>query len=110
MRTLYLAFIFSVSCASLYAQPPVNDECNSALYLANTTSWCSDPGEFSNLNATPFSGNEPANNCFLQYDNEVWFSFTPQTPAIYISVSGLVNNLGTLQNPGIGIFEGTCNN
>src|SRR5687767_13983376 len=109
MRTLYLAFIFSITCASLFAQP-INDECNSATYLANTTSWCSAPGEFSNLNATPFSGTEPSNNCFLQYENEVWFSFTPQTPAIYISVSGLVKNLGTLQNPGIGIFEGTCNN
>jgi gliding motility-associated-like protein len=93
---------------SLKAQP-VNDECTTAIHLANTDSWCSEPGAYTNVNGTPYTGPPPMNNCFLDYENEVWFTFIPQTPAIYIKVSGAVNSLGTLRNPAIGVFEGPCN-
>lgn len=107
MRTIYFVIFLLISVASLFAQP-VNDECTTAVHLSNTNSWCSSPGAYTNVNGTPFSGNEPSNNCFLEYENEVWFTFIPQTPAIYIRVSGAVNNLGTLRNPAIAIFEGPC--
>ncbi|MDX1409961.1 MAG: hypothetical protein R3330_17550, partial [Saprospiraceae bacterium] len=34
----------------------------------------------------------------------------PTAPAIVIEVNGAVNNLGTMQGPGIFLFTGTCNN
>ncbi len=109
MRTIYLGLFFVVSVIALRAQP-VNDECSTAFHLPNTDSWCSEPGAYTNVNATPFTGPQPPdNNCFLGYNNEVWFTFIPQTPAIYIRVSGLVNSLGTVRSPGIGIFSGSCN-
>ena len=107
MRISLLLYSLIIYGASLVAQP-VNDECVTAFHLANSVSWCSDPGEFTNVNGTPYSGPPPANNCFLDYQNEVWFTFIPQMPAIYVKVSGAVNSLGTLRNPAIAIFEGPC--
>jgi len=93
---------------SLHAQP-VNDECTTAIHLPSTESWCSNAGAYTNVNGTPYTGPPPSGaNCFLQYNNEVWFTFIPQTPALYIKVSGAVNGLGTLRNPAIGVFEGPC--
>lgn len=108
MRTLYLIVFSALFATTLFSQP-VNDECTTAIHLPSTETWCSEPAEFTNVNATPFSGNVPANNCFVQMDNEVWFTFIPLTPAVYIKVSGAVNGLGTLQNPAVAVFEGTCN-
>lgn len=109
MRIIYLLFLFVLPGLSAIAQP-VNDECLSSIFLSDTDHWCSEPGEFSNVNGTPHTGPQPSQTCFLQYQNEVWFSFRANAPAVYVKISGLVNNLGTLTNPGIGIFEGPCNN
>lgn len=108
MRTLYLVLFIAITAGSLFAQP-VNDECVTALHIPQTDSWCSGPGAYTNVNATPFSGSQPG-GCFLQFENEVWFTFIPQTPALYVRISGAVANLGTLQNPAVAIFEGSCNN
>jgi len=109
MRILYLVLSFAVFGARLMAQP-INDECITAFHLPKTDSWCSDPEQYTNVNATPFSGPNPNNSCFLTFKNEVWFTFIPQTPAIYFKLSGLVNGLGTLRSPSISVFEGPCNN
>ncbi len=109
MKTIYLVFFLALSATAVFAQP-VNDECLTAIHISNTDNWCSDPGAYSNVNATAFSVNIPSNNCFLQLQNEVWFTFIPQTPAIYFKISGAVNNLGTLRNPAIAVFEGSCSN
>src|SRR5687768_10756258 len=103
MRTIFLSFILIISATSLFAQP-IYDECTTAIHLPNTDSWCSNPGAYTNVNATPYSGTLPPTSCFLQVQNEVWFTFRPQTPAIYFKISGNVNGLGTLRNPGIAIF------
>lgn len=108
MRTIYLVLWFLASGIALYGQP-INDECITAFHIPNTDQWCSEPAAYTNVNATPFSGTL-SNNCFLQLQNEVWFTFIPQTPAIYIRIAGRTNGLGTLQNPGIGIFSGNCGN
>jgi gliding motility-associated-like protein len=108
MRIFYLVLVLSVFRAIVYAQP-VNDECLSAIFLDNTDNWCSAPAEFTNVGATPFTGAGPT-TCFLQYRNEVWFTFIPQTPALYIKISGAVNGLGTLRNPAVAVFDGTCSN
>ncbi len=109
MRSSYLLYALLFTGYSLFAQP-VNDECSTAIHISNTDSWCSAVGAYTNVNGTPFSGPPPAGNCFLSYNNDVWFTFIPQTPALYIRVSGAVNGLGTLRNPGIGVFQGPCNN
>lgn len=109
MRIIYLVVFLALGGVGLQAQP-VNDECITAIHLANTDTWCSTPGQYTNVNGTPFSGAPPSNNCFLDYENEVWFTFIPQTPALYIRVSGQTNNLGTLRAPGIAVFEGPCTN
>lgn len=109
MRISYLVVFLVLSGISLHAQP-VNDECTTAIHLPSTDSWCSGAAAYSNINGTPYSGPPPSGaNCFLQFDNEVWFTFIPLTPALYIKVSGAVNGLGTLRNPAIGVFEGPCN-
>lgn len=109
MRISYLAVLFGFFSIALHAQP-VNDDCTTAIHLSNSDSWCSDPGAYTNVNGSPYTGPPPDDDCFLQLQNEVWFTFIPQTPALYIKVSGAVNGLGTLRNPGIGVFEGPCSN
>jgi len=109
MRIFYLVLLFAISGTTLIAQP-VNDHCTTAIHLDSTDDWCSPAAAYTNVNATPYAGNPPVGNCFLQFENDVWFTFIPQTPALYIKVSGAINNLGTLRNPGIGIYEGSCNN
>ena len=109
MRISYLIVFLVLTGISLNAQP-VNDECTTAIHLAETDNWCSDAEEYTNVNGTPFSNPPaPVGNCPLVYDNEVWFTFIPQTPAMYFKISGAVNGLGTLRNPAIAIFEGPCN-
>ncbi|HZV69115.1 MAG TPA: gliding motility-associated C-terminal domain-containing protein [Saprospiraceae bacterium] len=109
MRIIYLVLLFVCCGISIFAQP-LNDECGSAFHLPNTTNWCSEPEAYTNINATPFSGSIPPSTCFIGLNNEVWFTFRPETPAMYIKVSGAINGLGTLRNPSIAIFDGSCNN
>src|SRR4030095_3810458 len=109
MRIIYLVLLSVLLRTSLFAQP-INDECLTAFHLSNTENWCSNPGQYTTVNATPFSGTINAGNCFLQLTSEVWFTFIPQTPAMYIQISGAVNGLGSLINPSIAVFDGTCNN
>ena len=107
MRISYLVVLFGLAGFSLYAQP-VNDECITSIHLNNTNTWCSSPAAYSNVNGTPYAGPPPDDDCFLQLQNDVWFTFIPETPAMYIKISGLINGLGTLRNPGIAVFEGPC--
>jgi gliding motility-associated-like protein len=109
MRLSILVAFGMCITVGLRAQP-VNDECVTAIHLDNTSNWCSPPSAYSNVNGTPYAGTPPDDDCFLQLSNDVWFTFIPETPAMYIRVSGAVNGLGTLRNPGIAVFEGPCNN
>lgn len=108
MRSKYLLIFLAFSSFSIYAQP-VNDDCLSAIFLSDSDHWCSAPATYTNTNATPYAGPPPDDNCFLQLQNEVWFTFVADAPAMYVKISGMINGLGTLTNPGIGIFEGPCN-
>src|SRR5687768_7153795 len=106
MRTIYLIMLCLIGGTGLYSQP-VNDNCQTAFHIPDTDPWCSAPGAYSNINATPYTGSTPAPaGCFIQYQNEVWFTFRPQLPAVYIKVSGATNGLGTMKAPGIAVFEG----
>jgi len=108
MRIYYLLIVIALT-AKLGAQP-INDECFSSFYLPNTNEWCSEAGAYTNINGTPSAVNVPTGaGCFLTHTNEVWFSFRPQTTAMYIKITGAAFGLGTLQNPGIGVYHGPCN-
>ena len=107
MRFSFLVVLVICTWAGVKAQP-INDECVTAIHLSNTNTWCSPPSAYTNVNGTPYAGPPPDDACFLQLTNEVWFTFIPETPAMYIKVSGAVNALGTLRNPGIAVFEGPC--
>jgi gliding motility-associated-like protein len=107
MRIFYLTLFFAGLSLSVYAQP-VNDECTTAIHLPDTDDWCSEPGAYTNVNATAFSGTAPMPACFLQLRNEVWFTFIPQTPAVYIKVTGAAFGSGTLRNPAVAVIEGPC--
>lgn len=109
MRFYYVVFLLAGLHFNLLAQP-VNDECTTAIHLANTEDWCSDAGAYTNVNGTPYSGTPVTGSCFLDLKNEVWFTFIPQSPAIYIKVTGAAFSLGTLRRPAIAVFEGPCSN
>jgi len=109
MRFRVLLFIALAWSHALLAQP-LNDNCLTALHLPDTEDWCSDPGAYTNVNATPYVGVPILNNCFLDLENEVWFTFRPQAPAIYIKVTGAAFGLGTLRGPAIAVYEGNCGN
>jgi gliding motility-associated-like protein len=109
MRIVYLALFLITLGIRLTAQP-INDECFSSFYLPNTDHWCSEAGAYTNVNATASTVSVPTGaGCFLTHKNEVWFAFKPQTTAMYIKITGAAFGLGTLQNPGIGVFRGPCN-
>lgn len=110
-RTIFLsslcAMAFLCIGTSLLAQP-VNDNCISAIHIPGASEYCSDPGEFSNVNA---SGTGQLNtSCLISLVNDVWFTVIPQAPALHIMINGNVQGLGTLQGPGVFLFEGTCGN
>jgi gliding motility-associated-like protein len=109
MRIIISLIIVAALTAVGIAQP-VNDHCGTAIHLPNTDNWCSAAGAYSNINATPHAGAPIPNNCFLDLENEVWFTFIPNTPALYIRVTGAAQSLGTLRGPSIAVYEGTCSN
>ena len=85
---------------------PLNQNCLSAQHISNVNDYCSEPGEFTNIGANSLG--EFMTPCLIDLNSDVWFSFVPTAPAAIIEVNGFVNNLGTLQGPGIFVFSGTC--
>lgn len=105
MRILFSAGLLFLT-TMLFAQPS-NDVCSSAINIPSVNNYCSGEAEFTNENATadaPFT--DP---CFVNYQNGVWFTFTPTEPAIIVRLfSG--QNFGTLEDPKMALFTGDCNN
>ncbi len=84
----------------------LNDDCSFAKALPTADNYCSSDAEFTNVGAKP----DPsfANGCVsLQWQNGVWFSFTPKEPAVLIRVFGSGEG-GTMRSPKILLFE-KCN-
>lgn len=107
LLTLSLA-ILPFCCTQLFAQPS-NDNCLGAIVLGDVSNWCSDPGEFSNANATPAA---IVPFCFPSSTHDVWFRFTAVATDVYITVVGNTGNNpgGTLENPQFAIYSGNCGN
>ncbi len=93
-------------CTSLTAQPS-NDDCIGALNIPSIDNYCSGDMEFTNEGGTA----DPtfADNCFINYTNGVWFSFTPTEPAVLIQLFA-GNPFGTLGDPQMVLFTGSCVN
>ncbi len=90
----------------LSAQPD-NDDCIGAINIPSVNNYCSGDAAFTNQDATPDA--TFMDFCFVNYQNGVWFSFTPTEPAIIVRLfSG--GSFGTLEDPKMALFTGTCNN
>ncbi|MDA8692936.1 gliding motility-associated C-terminal domain-containing protein [Saprospiraceae bacterium] len=102
----YLTIILTLTISFQLSSQITNDDCFGAIDIPSVNNYCSNDQEFSNVDATP----DPpfANNCFISNLNGVWFSFVPTEPAVLIQVfSG--GTLGTLQEPRMALFTGSCN-
>lgn len=85
----------------------LNDDCQFATFISDIDGYCSSPGEFTNVGASP----DPAfqDICFLNYLNGVWFSFVPKEPAINVRVFGAGVGVNTLRFPKMALFS-SCGN
>lgn len=100
--------MLSVLCVRFAIAQPLNNTCQSAIHLPVVESFCSAPGQFTNVDAT--GSGQLNTTCLLSFVNDVWFTVIPTAPAMLLQVSGAINNLGTLQGPGLFLFEGACGN
>lgn len=108
MRKHALSFLFCFFAAAAALAQPSNDECSNPIVITDVVGYCSPSGAFSNEGATP-STYGPA-TCFGSTQNDVWFAFTAQFTDVNIIVRGATNQApgGTLQNPQIALYLGTC--
>jgi len=100
---------------SVNAQAPVNDDCSGIINLGEAP-FCSDPAQYTNVDATASvidipSANIPA--CFNNgVERDVWFQFTLPADGslvdVEISVFGNVDGNGTMQMPQVAIYRGDC--
>ncbi len=103
MRTYFAISIF-LFFATVMAGQVNNDECIYAQSLGSIIDYCSGDMEFSNVGATPSAQVTP--DCFFGgSDTDVWFTFSPTSPGIYIQMTG-----STLKSPSIVVYEGSCSN
>ncbi len=109
-RFTYIFFAISLLflVGSLQAQI-VNDECIFATHLGNISEYCSGDGELTTAGATlSLEGDE---NCFLgNPNNDVWFSFVPTAPGVFLQLFGSGFDGNSLNNPALALYGGDCNN
>ncbi len=111
-RVFVVISFLLVGSLGLWAQPG-NDDCDGLIDLG-TVPFCSDPGEFTNVDATPSNiatmNNAPG--CFNggQVDRDVWFSFT--LPADITDISIIINGDeaggNSIINPQVALYRGIC--
>ena len=100
--------LFMLLSIRFYAQVD-NDACTAALFIPDITDYCSDPNEFTTQGATLGIGDDPS--CWFEEtaSNDVWFVFNPTATAVFIQVTGATDEgVGTLQQPAVAVFTGTC--
>ena len=108
MRKFPLTLCFAFGALTLLAQAPGNDECANPIVLPEVVNYCSAVGAYTNVGATPSTYG--AATCFGTTENDVWFAFTPVATDVTITIRGATNQGagGTLKNPQISIYFGTC--
>lgn len=107
MKKTTLIFALCICAARSFAQPS-NDECSSPIVLPAALTFCSPTGAYTNVGATPSAYGAPG--CFGTVQNDVWFVFTPQATDMTITVLGATAQApgGTLQDPQVSLYFGTC--
>ena len=108
MRKFIMVLTVLFSGILLQAQP-VNDDCNNAILLNDLSNWCSNVGQYTNVNATASAEASPS--CFpaATGSHDVWFAFVATANTVNISVNGAANSVGgTLQNPQVALYSGVC--
>ena len=88
-----------------------NDECVFAEELIDLENWCSDVGAYNIAQATQSVDENPSCWPFGSETNDMWFKFTSFGNQMSIAVRGSTNANpgGTLFNPQVAIYSGTCN-
>lgn len=105
LRLTGILFLLSFT-STLSAQ--LNDECSTAIHIADPTNFCSPLMAGDNTSATFSMVFAPP--CFLSHSNDLWYSFTAVASEVVIVVNGLSNftSGGTLIRPGIALYTGSC--
>ncbi len=101
-RFTFIIFLFSATVS--FGQ----DECASAIFIGETTNWCSEVEAYDNFSATPSLLGDAT--CFSNDGFDVWFSFRAIASDVNITILGLTinGNFGTLQNPEAALYSGSC--
>ena len=109
MKKLHFPLTLSllVSLTAALAQPS-NDECTAPIPIPSVLNFCSAPGAYTNVGATP-STYGPA-TCFGTTQGDVWFSFVAEATDVSIVVTGATPQApgGTLQDPQMALYFGSC--
>jgi len=103
-RLILLFLLFS----TIAIAQPVNNDCIDAIFIPNVNNWCSANAQYTNVGATVSLPAPPS--CFIGNNNDVWFNFTAVASNLNVSIVGNAANFpgGTLNNPEVAIFSGTC--
>ncbi len=109
MRKLSTFVVLLLTCGSLFAQIPLNDDCT-GLFDLGPAPFC-ETTIFSNENATPTNiGNDNNPTCFNSgvAQRDVWFAFTcPDTLFDFrITLTGVGAN--SILNPEFAVYRGDC--
>jgi hypothetical protein len=108
MKKIIFFLTSIIAFATVLTAQPINDNCQGAIFINNTDSYCSKVGEFSNTNATSSSLITP---CFGPIQKDVWFAFTPDKTDVNITVKGafgITGAGGTLKFPQVALYAGDC--
>lgn len=110
MKRIFWVSLMLVTCHWELMAQPSNDQCNSPIIIGDVTKFCSQVGEYTNVNATP-SGYGSA-TCWTSTGRDVWFRFRAFFTDVSITVIG--TNVGgtrggTLARPMVALYQGICN-
>lgn len=106
--TFFLFVCFILRGPFLFAQVPVNNECEGAINLSNVVGInCSADRAYTNVGATPSTVTSVS--CFTPNGADVWFKFTALRTDVRITVIGATTSApgGTLRRPEVAIYNGT---
>jgi len=108
MRKFILPIICIFGFFNLSQAQLLNDECVTATALGAVSDYCSGDMEFTNNSATLSAEVVPF--CwFGGATHDVWFSFVPTAPSVYINLDGTFAT-NPLVNPSMAVYEGFCGN
>ncbi len=110
MKNKYVRFLIFCALilrgATLLAQP-INDNCETAVEIANPRDYCSGTTAFTNVGATP-SVVTSVPICLSANSADVWFSFRAVATDVRITVQGAISptGVGTLVRPEAALYGG----